>query len=100
MQVPIAGLDTAQVEPDSALAALAGLLRDHYKLLAGLSALGALLGYAYAAVTTPVYRATATIEVQDLNENFLNLKEVASATPGVSELATYKLNLEFCKVLP
>lgn len=71
-------------QPDSALAALAGIVTAHYVVLTLTALLGAMLGYAYAATTTSVYRATATIEVQDLNENFLNLKGVASASPTAS----------------
>jgi polysaccharide biosynthesis transport protein len=70
--------------PNSALAELARFLRDHYLVLASTTVVGLLLGLLYAAKVAPVYRATATIEVQDLNENFLNLKEVASATAPVS----------------
>ena len=60
--------------------------------LLGLAALaGIALGLVYAARTAPVYRATAMIEVQDLNENFMNLKDVASAAaapPVVNDLQT------------
>ena len=71
-------------ETDSALAAVIGILQDHYLILLSLAAIGALLGFVYARNVTPAYRATTAIEVQDLNENFLNLKEVASASASSS----------------
>jgi capsular exopolysaccharide synthesis family protein len=44
-----------------------------------------ILGIAIAVVVTisqaPTFRATATLEIQDLNENFLNLKEVSPIAP-------------------
>jgi polysaccharide biosynthesis transport protein len=56
-------------------------LRKGYKALA-LTTLAGLLGaYVFTGSQTPQYRATATLEIQDLNENFLNLKEVSQVSP-------------------
>jgi len=53
------------------LVELAGFLGHRYRTLSICTSAGLLLGLAYAATAVPAYRATATIEVQDLNENFL-----------------------------
>jgi uncharacterized protein involved in exopolysaccharide biosynthesis len=66
------------------LVELAGFLGHRYRTLSICTSAGLLLGLAYAATAVPAYRATATIEVQDLNENFLRLKDVASASGPVS----------------
>lgn len=73
-------------EPDSAFSDFLAMLRRGWWVLALGGLLGGVAGYLYAARLTPLYRASASIEIQDLNENFLDLKEVASsaAAPPVS----------------
>ena len=44
--------------------------------------LGALAGFISTLPETPVYRAHATLEVQGINENFLNMKELSPTTTG------------------
>jgi polysaccharide biosynthesis transport protein len=49
-------------------------------LLAATTVLGVVAAYLFTGTQIPQYRATATLEVQDLNENFLN-REVSQVTP-------------------
>lgn len=44
--------------------------------------LGALAGFISTLPETPVYRAHATLQVQGINENFLNMKDVSPTTTG------------------
>jgi capsular exopolysaccharide synthesis family protein len=44
--------------------------------------LGGLAGFLYTLPDTPVYRAHATLEVQGLNENFLNMKDLSPTGSG------------------
>src|SRR5579863_918632 len=44
--------------------------------------LGGLAGFMYTLPETPVYRAHATLEVQGLNENFLNMKDLSPTGSG------------------
>lgn len=55
-------------------------LRDNSVLLALATALGILIASIYTGTQIPQYRATATLEVQDLNENFLD-REVSKVSP-------------------
>lgn len=55
-------------------------LRAHCKLLALSTILGCLGAYVVTASQTPVYRAQGSLEIQDLNENFLNLREVSQVS--------------------
>ncbi len=68
---------------DSVVLDLRSFVARHYRVLLAAVAAGLVLAYAFSKSETPAYRATATIEVQDLNENFLNLGEVSqhSAIP-------------------
>ncbi len=69
---------------EAAPRALAGdirhFARSHYKVLAATTILGVLAAYFYTGAQIPQFRATATVEIQDLNENFLN-REVSQLTP-------------------
>lgn len=49
-------------------------------LVAGIALAGTLAGLGMALLATPVYRARATIELQALNENYLNLKDLQPTT--------------------
>src|ERR1700748_127261 len=44
--------------------------------------LGALAGFISTLPETPVYRAHATLQVQGINENFLNMKDVSPTATG------------------
>src|SRR5579864_1618809 len=47
--------------------------------------LGGLAGFLYTLPDTPVYRAHATLEVQGLNENFLNMKDLSPTGAGSAD---------------
>lgn len=49
-------------------------------LVAGIAVAGGLAGLLLALLITPVYEARTTIELQALNENYLNLKELQPTT--------------------
>src|SRR5438046_10557775 len=51
-----------------------------------LTCLGGLVGLLIGLPQTPVYRSRATVEVQTLNENLLNTRQV-DPTPGPSEFS-------------
>jgi succinoglycan biosynthesis transport protein ExoP len=51
-------------------------LKNHKLLICVSCALGLLLGYLFTIPQTPVYEARASLEFQNLNENFLNAREV------------------------
>src|SRR5712691_1849323 len=45
---------------------------------------GSLAGYLLTVSDTPIYRAHTTVEVQGLNENFLNMKDLNPTSSGYS----------------
>jgi succinoglycan biosynthesis transport protein ExoP len=66
-----------------------GLLLEYYRLLrrrrgiiAVLALAGALLGFATTVWRLPVYRARTSLDIQNLNDNFLNRGEVALTSDG------------------
>lgn len=78
---------------DSVLLDLRQLLVHHWRALFLSIAAGLLLAYLYAMSLTPMYRATATLEIQDLNENFLNMRDVSpvsaiAAASGAGDVQT------------
>ncbi|GAC1389284.1 MAG: exopolysaccharide regulatory tyrosine autokinase VpsO [Vulcanimicrobiaceae bacterium] len=55
-----------------------------------LAVLGALLGLALACVQQPLYRARTSVDIQALNESFLNLHAVSpTGQPGADSLDSY-----------
>jgi capsular exopolysaccharide synthesis family protein len=71
---------------DSTALDLAEFIRRHYRLFLATTLLGLIVAYAITKSQPAVYRAATSIEIQDFNENFLNLKEVSpfSAPPQSS----------------
>ena len=59
---------------------LISFLRDHYPALLLSTLAGILLAYLYTGAQTPIFRAGAVLEIQDLNENFLNLGDVSQVS--------------------
>ena len=51
----------------------------------GCIAAGVLLGLAYSATQTPLYRTVTSVEVDDLNENFQNLKDQDPTSRSAAE---------------
>src|SRR5947207_1075754 len=58
-----------------------------------LTCLGGLVGLLIGLPQTPVYRSRATVEVQPLNENLLNTRQV-DPTPGPSEYAQGEIDIQ------
>jgi len=52
------------------------VIRRHKGWLIILTSTGTLLAFLLAMLQTPIYQATTALEIQGLNENFLNLREV------------------------
>jgi len=71
------------------------MLRRHKGTLAVACFLGLLLSLLFTLPQTPVYRARASLEIQNLNENFLNLRDVSPTTnEGSSSPAEYDLQTQ------
>jgi uncharacterized protein involved in exopolysaccharide biosynthesis/Mrp family chromosome partitioning ATPase len=71
------------------------MLRCHKGTLAVACFLGLLFSLLFTLPQTPVYRARASLEIQNLNENFLNLRDVSPTTnEGSSSLAEYDLQTQ------
>ncbi|MBZ5606286.1 MAG: polysaccharide biosynthesis tyrosine autokinase, partial [Acidobacteriia bacterium] len=92
-----AGLPARPFEPipleGSTASDLGEFVRRNYRVVFATTLAGLALAFAIAKSQTPMYRATASIEIQDLNENFLNLKDVsplasAPQNPFSSDLQT------------
>ena len=86
-----APLGSPPPEFDSSSGDFLRLVHEGWRMLGAATVGGCVIGLVYAALVTPIYRATATLEVQDLNENFLDLKQVASssmAPPVVNDMQT------------
>ncbi len=63
------------------------LLGRHRILLAVATVLGAALAAAFCFTQTPVYRARGSLEVQNQNGEFMNLRQVDPNAPGVNDSA-------------
>ncbi len=62
------------------------IIRRHWTALMVAAFIGLLAALLFTLPQTPVYRARASLEIQNLNENFLNMREVNPTTndPGSS----------------
>src|SRR5438046_2018457 len=67
--------DAAELEQSSILQYWPVLWRRKWIIMAG-GVLGGIAGLVYTIPKTPVYQARTTLELQGLNENFLNIKNV------------------------
>ncbi len=83
---------TTRVGQDDPARNLTSFLRAHCLPLLLLTLLGMALAYVYTRSQPPVFRATASLEIQDINEKFLNLGDVSPLTQdhpgGGSDLPT------------
>jgi polysaccharide biosynthesis transport protein len=75
------------------------LLRRNFKLLLGLAALGGLIGLGLSLLQRPAYEANALLEIQEVNEDFLNLKSITpiaqeSGAVSIDEIQTYIRRLQ------
>jgi succinoglycan biosynthesis transport protein ExoP len=74
-------------------------LRRHIRELVVLGGLGAVLGLAVFFLQKPAYQASALLEIQGVNEDFLNLKNVTpisqeSAAVSIDDTQTYIRRLQ------
>lgn len=67
--------------------------RNKWKL-AAFAIAGAALGYGVTTRIAPVYRATTVLEIQSLNEDFLNRRSVSPNAAPVSQSPEYMLRTE------
>ena len=58
------------------------ILRRHKGILILIAFLGSLAGVLLTLPQTPVYQARTALEIQNLNENFLNIKQVTPVSEG------------------
>lgn len=71
------------------------MLRHHKGTLAVACFLGLLFSLLFTLPQTPIYRARASLEIQNLNENFLNLRDVSpTSNEGSSSPAEYDLQTQ------
>lgn len=84
-RLPAAALNVLSAEPGSAEGELLSsglvgwwrLLRRRRATLFAIAFLGTLAALLFTLPQTPVYQARTSLEIQDLNENFLNIKQVS-----------------------
>src|SRR5436309_15832691 len=69
------------------------MVRRHRGTVIILTCLGGLTGFLIGLPQTPVYRSRATVEVQTLNENLLNTRQV-DPTPGPSEYSQGDIDIQ------
>ncbi len=81
LSVPPEPVPNPQPHEESALLELWRFLKRNYRWSLAATILGIGIAVILTISQTPAYRATATLEIQDLNENFLNLKEVSTVAP-------------------
>lgn len=75
------------------------LLRRHLPLLLLVAAAGGVLGLLASWLEKPAYQASSLLEIQEVNEDFLNLKNVTpiaqeSGAVSIDEIQTYMRRLE------
>jgi capsular exopolysaccharide synthesis family protein len=75
------------------------VLRRHLPTLLVLGLLGAIFGFAASSLQSPAYQASTLLEIQEVNEDFLNLKSVTPiaqdpAAVSVDEIQTYIRRLQ------
>jgi capsular exopolysaccharide synthesis family protein len=58
------------------------LLRRHIGALVLITSIGLLAGVLLTLPQTPTYQARSVLEIQDINENFLNIKQVSPVSDG------------------
>jgi capsular exopolysaccharide synthesis family protein len=85
--MPARHTEKVEFPPDSdsdGLLAYWNILRRHKTALLAYSGLGALLGLLFSLPQTPVYRSRVSLEIQALNEDFLNRRSVEPTAPNYS----------------
>jgi succinoglycan biosynthesis transport protein ExoP len=71
------------------------IIRRHRGTLLVIAFLGLLASVLFTLPQTPIYRARASLEIQNLNENFLNMRNVnPTANEGGADLPEYDLQTQ------
>ena len=70
------------------------LLRRHKATILVGAFLGTLLGFLVSLPQTPIYRARTAIEIETLNENYLNLREVNPTTTSGSVASEFDISTQ------
>ena len=70
------------------------VLRRHKATILVGAFLGTLLGFLVSLPQTPIYRARTAIEIETLNENYLNLREVNPTTAGGSVASEFDISTQ------
>lgn len=82
-------------EPGPGLIGYWDILRRRKFALFVITFLGALVALLVTLPQTPVYQARASLEIQNLNENFMNMREVSpTSSDGASYTADYDLQTQ------
>jgi capsular exopolysaccharide synthesis family protein len=81
-------------ESDSVIMEYLRILRRHQRAVIVFALVGLALGVAVTAVQTPVYRATTSLEVLNLNEDFMNLKQSSPVSTNDSSYDTSEVQTQ------
>lgn len=91
LQAPVAPSSADDDEID--LLALFGTLLDHKWMIAGITAGFLLTGALYAVLATPIYRASATIQVEQKSPGIPGLTEMSDILGGSQSQAVTEIQL-------
>jgi succinoglycan biosynthesis transport protein ExoP len=70
------------------------MLRRHKGTLILIAFLGLLTSLLLTLPQTPIYQARASLEIQNLNENFLNMRDISATAEGSSYQPEYDLHTQ------
>lgn len=73
---------------------LAEFIRRNYRLLLIAAVAGLLLALIYTKTRKPVFRAAASMEIENVNENFLNLKDISPVSTAPESYTTNDLETQ------
>src|SRR5258706_5097231 len=74
-QIPAPQHQARDVE-QSQLVEYWSIVKRQWWAVAGLAILGSCVGFGIAMMQPPLYRASTTLDIQGLNDNFLNIREL------------------------
>ena len=78
------------------------ILRRRKRTVLAVAFAGLLAGALVTLPQTPVYQANTSLEIQDLNQDFMNMKNVnpVSDSPNSTACLTFKRRSKSCKATP
>ncbi len=99
--MPPARYQVVEAEPDYVDEADQSGLLEYWQIVCRykgtivlIAVLGALAGFVYSLPQVPVYQARTSLEIQGLNENFLNMANVNPTTNGYGYLPEYDIQTQ------